>query len=117
MASRLEHRARMLGRLATAWGRPGPDFPILGAQKGRLGAPGDGASSAYHDQRGRGREPLSFGAALDREAVRVGDEYRRLASDPGFVANPYRHYSYAGWGRYAEHLEPFLRLFGRERIL
>src|SRR5438552_2997608 len=33
MAGRLKHRARMLGRLATAWGRPGPDFLIVGAQK------------------------------------------------------------------------------------
>jgi hypothetical protein len=33
MAHRLVHRAGMLGRLATAWGRSGPDFLIIGAQK------------------------------------------------------------------------------------
>jgi hypothetical protein len=32
-ANRLVHRAGMLARLATAWGRPGPDFLIIGGQK------------------------------------------------------------------------------------
>jgi len=193
----------MLTRMATAWGRPGPDFLIIGAQKcgttslynyllrhptivpatkrsikffdhgpnwdkglmwyrahfpfapGRtapparplvgectpsylvhpLGAqrvhtatpdarlivllrnPVDRAYSAYHHQSRKGREPLSFEAALDQEAERVGDEYRRLAADPNFVAHGYRLHSYVGWGRYVEHLEPFLRIFKRERIL
>ena len=33
MAGSFAHRARMLGRIATVWGRPGPDFIIIGAQK------------------------------------------------------------------------------------
>ena len=203
MSGRLGHRARMLGRMATAWGRPGPDFIIIGAQKcgttslynyllrhpgivaatkrsikffdhgpnwakgvlwyrahfpfapARPGAtdrplvgectpsyfvhpqgparirriaprarlmvllrnPVDRAYSAYHHQRRKGREPLSFEAALDHEQERVADEYRRLASERHFVARSYRLYSYVGWGHYAEYLEPWLRTFPREQIL
>jgi Sulfotransferase domain len=202
-AERLAHRARMIGRMATAWGRPGPDFLIIGAQKcgttslynyllchpaivqatkrsikffdhgpnwakgrmwyqahfpfapartapaGRplvgectpsylvhplgprrvhlaspqarlivlLRNPVDRAYSAYHHQTRKGRETLSFEAALDREAERVADEHARLAAEPGFVAHGYRLHSYVGWGRYVEHLEPWLATFARDRIL
>jgi hypothetical protein len=202
MAGRLVHRVRMLGRMATAWGRPGPDFVIIGAQKcgttslynyllrhpavapatkrsikffdhgpnwakggtwyrahfpfawkrtapaGRplvgectpsylvhplgprrvhetapetrlivlLRNPVDRAYSAYHHQHRKGRESLSFEAALARERERVGNEYRRLSTDRRFVAQDYRHYSYVGWGCYVEHLEPWLQTFKREQI-
>lgn len=204
MTGRLAHRIRMVGRLATVWGRPRPDFIIIGAQKcgttslhdyivrhpavaaamrrslkffddapswakgvlwyrahfpfvlartarsGRplvgectptylfhpLGArrvreaipgaklivmlrnPVDRTYSAYHHRRRRpGAEPLPFEEALERETERVGDEYRRLATDPKFVSYPWRLYSYLSWGRYADYLEPWIRIFGRDQLL
>lgn len=79
--------------------------------------PVDRAYSAYHHQCRKGRETLTFEAALDREHERVGHEYRRLATDPHFVARSYRLFSYVGWGHYVDHLEPWLRTFPREQIL
>jgi Sulfotransferase domain len=203
MIARVAHRLRVLARIATAWGRPGPDFVIAGFQKcgttslynyllrhpgvapatkrsikyfdhgpnwakGRLWYrshfpfaparsvptgrrlvgestpsyivhprgpqrlqkaapqtrlivllrdPVERAYSAYHHMRRRGRETLTFEEALDREVERVGVEHARLASDPHFVAHHYRLHSYLGWGRYAEHLQPWLQVLERCRIL
>jgi hypothetical protein len=68
------------------------------------------AFSHYQHSRARGREPLGFEAALEREAERLAAE----ADRPGFA---HQHFSYFARGCYAQQLRRWLAVFPRERLL
>ena len=79
--------------------------------------PADRAYSDYHMQVRAGMEYMGFEDALAAEEARVGAERRRVASDPEHQWFYVPNYAYAGKGEYAAQLEPWLRLFGRDRVL
>lgn len=64
-----------------------------------------------------GREPLGFAEALAAEPERLAADRERLRADPGYRAASLRLHSYVDRGRYAEHLEPWLARYPRERLL
>ncbi|MGA8112939.1 MAG: sulfotransferase domain-containing protein [Actinocatenispora sp.] len=79
--------------------------------------PVERAYSHWKERRTEGREPLDFAAALAAEPARTAGERARLIADPDHFSEPYDWHTYRARGRYLEHLEPWLELFARERIL
>ena len=78
--------------------------------------PVERAYSHWRMERRRGREPLSFEDALDREEAELEQELELLLETPGYRDVPFRM-SYAARGRYAEQLERWLAHFPREQVL
>lgn len=72
--------------------------------------------SHWRMERRRGSEPLSFEAALEREAVELPHELELLRATSGYRDTPFRT-SYVTRGRYAEQLDRWLALFPREQLL
>jgi len=68
--------------------------------------PVDRAYSHYWHNIQKGRETLSFEAALRREPSRIAKDFENR-----------RHFSYIDRGRYAQQLERYLRLFPFEQLL
>jgi hypothetical protein len=79
--------------------------------------PVERAYSHWKERRTEGREPLGFAEALAAEEQRTAGERMRLIADPGSVSEAFDWWSYRARGRYLEHLEPWLELFGREQLL
>ena len=79
--------------------------------------PVERAYSHFKERRTEGREPLDFTAALAAEDGRTRGERERLIADPTYFSEPFDWWSYRARGRYLEHLEPWLELFGREQML
>lgn len=74
------------------------------------------AYSHYWHERDKGREDLSFEAAIDAEPQRLGRSEQQLAA--GEIARSREHqlHSYLARGRYAEQLERWFAFYPRERI-
>ena len=79
--------------------------------------PVERAWSHYHHSLRLGRETLPFEVALEQEEARLGEYYRRVQSDPDYHDPAVGAHSYLARGRYAEGLERWLQVFGRERLL
>jgi hypothetical protein len=88
-----------------------PDVRLLAI----LRNPVDRAYSHYQHEVRKGREPLSFAAALDAEAERLAGQEEAVAA--GRASEAHRCFSYLARGRYAEQLERWLERFPRERLL
>lgn len=74
--------------------------------------------SSYHHAVRKGREPLGFEEALDREAERIAVERARVMADETYVGGyNYFVYSYIERSLYADQLARWLPLFDREQIL
>jgi hypothetical protein len=78
--------------------------------------PIDRAYSQYQHGVRRGRETLSFEAAIDAERERLGDEESRLRRDPAAVSAAHQHFSYIARGHYEEQLRAWHRHFPVEQI-
>jgi len=79
--------------------------------------PVDRALSHYqHEVRG-GREPLSFEAAIDKEAERLAGEEERLRAQPGYYSFNHHRYAYAGRGHYVEQLRRWVEHYPRSQLL
>ena len=78
--------------------------------------PVERAYSHWRMERRRGRDPLSFEDALDREEAELEHELGLLVETPGYRDIPFRT-SYVARGRYAEQLDRWLQLFPREQLL
>ncbi len=74
------------------------------------------AYSHYWHERGKGREDLSFEAAIDAEPERLGRADEQLASGQLERSREHQLHSYLARGRYAEQLERWFALYPRERI-
>lgn len=74
------------------------------------------AWSAYHHERKRGFEELSFVDALDAEPSRLAGQAERLAAPDGH-SYEFTHHGYVARGRYAEQLERWFEALGREQVL
>jgi len=75
------------------------------------------AYSHYWHERDKGREALTFEAAIDAEPARLGRLGQQLADGEITHSRVYQSHSYLARGRYAEQLERWFALYPRERIL
>jgi hypothetical protein len=74
------------------------------------------AYSHYWHERDKGREDLSFEAAIDAEPERLGRAAELLASGELERSREHQLHSYLARGRYAEQLERWLGFYPRDRI-
>jgi Sulfotransferase domain len=58
-----------------------------------------------------------FEDALAAEPARLAGEIQRMEADPNYRSPAHQHWSYMARGRYAEQLEPYLRLFPPDQVL
>ncbi len=79
--------------------------------------PVDRAYSHYNHELRRGREPLPFDEALDREEERLEGEVAKMEADPDYVSFEHQRHSYVCRGRYAEQLKRWFALFPRDQLL
>lgn len=79
--------------------------------------PVERAFSHYQWAAGRGREGLSFEAALEAEEARLAGEHEKILADPGYVSFAHQVFSYRARGEYAPQLERWIEKFDRASIL
>ncbi|MCB9840924.1 MAG: sulfotransferase domain-containing protein [Phycisphaeraceae bacterium] len=79
--------------------------------------PADRAYSHYQHNKRQGLDNLSFEDALDAEAERTADEWRRMLDDPEYNSLPVQHFTYATRGEYWWQVERWLEHFPREQLL
>ena len=119
----LRPRGRLVGEAS-----PGYLFHPLAPERVRETVPGarlivllrdpvDRALSHYHHEVGLGRERLSFEDALAAEEERTRGEEERMVREPSYFSHPWWDYTYVARGRYAEQLERWFAVFGREQLL
>jgi len=82
-----------------------------------LREPLDRAVSHHNHETSRGHETLPVEEAFAAEASRLEGELDKLKADANYVSLPHIHHSYLGRGQYAEQIERYFRLFGRENVL
>jgi len=78
--------------------------------------PVERAWSAYHHERTRGFEPLTFEAALDAEPSRLAGQEPQLAAPNGH-SHHHLHHGYVARGRYLEQLDRVWASFPAEQVL
>jgi sulfotransferase family protein len=79
--------------------------------------PVDRAISHHNHEVEDGNETLSFAEAIEVEGERLRGEEERLLATPLYRSFNHQHFSYLMRGRYAEQLEVWFSLFGREPFL
>jgi hypothetical protein len=79
--------------------------------------PVDRAYSHYQHQSRRGLEMRQFDVALHDESGTLSRELIKLMEDPDYVGKDYASYSYLTRGVYADQLERWFDLFGRDQFL
>jgi hypothetical protein len=75
------------------------------------------AYSHYWHERHKGREDLSFEAAIDAEPERLGRAEEQLATGEIEQSREHQLHGYLARGRYAEQLERWLAAYPRESLL
>ncbi len=75
------------------------------------------AYSHYQHSRRRGREPLSFEAAIDAEEARLTGEHERLLHEPEYQSLAHQRYSYLARGIYVDQLRHWQNHFPAEQML
>ncbi len=78
--------------------------------------PVERALSHHRHEVAKGHETLSFRDAVAAEDERVQADLARLAVDDGFTSFAAQHYSYVTRGMYAEQLERWEAVVGRDRL-
>ncbi|MDQ6642430.1 MAG: sulfotransferase domain-containing protein [Actinomycetota bacterium] len=73
--------------------------------------------SHWKERRRSRAEDLQFREALGAEPGRLVGERERLLRDPAYHSNAWEQQSYATQSVYVDALEPWVRLFGRRRVL
>lgn len=79
--------------------------------------PVDRAYSHYHHQVTRGREPLSFEAALEAEPTRLAGETEKILADDQYISFNHAHFSYQARGIYVDQLMAWAKVFPPEQML
>ena len=82
-----------------------------------LREPLDRAISHHNHEVKRGFETLGLEEAFDAEAGRLAGEVDKLLADDSYVSLPHIHHAYLSRGQYAEQLERYFSLFGRDNVL
>lgn len=75
------------------------------------------AFSHYNHNRRKGREPLDFGQAVDREEIRLRGEMERMLADESYQSYNYQHFSYVRRGIYIEQIMRYKKFFAPEQLL
>jgi len=75
------------------------------------------AYSHYQHSVRRGREPMSFEAAIEHEPERLAGEHERMLAEPDYNSAAHRNFSYLARGIYADQLPGWTALFPREQLL
>ena len=75
------------------------------------------AYSHYQHSRRRGREPLSFEAAIAAEEARLTGEHERLLDEPEYQSLSHQRYSYLARGVYVDQLRHWQNHLPAEQIL
>lgn len=88
-----------------------PDVKLIAL----LRNPVDRAYSQYQHQVRRGREPLTFEQAIEREMQRTAHDRAAMQADPHANPSRVRHYSYLARGLYADQLGRWFGCFPREQ--
>ena len=78
--------------------------------------PVERAFSAYKHEKARGFETEPLDRALALEDGRIEPELARMLADPTYQSAVYRHQAYRRRGHYAEQLQQFADLLGRDRV-
>lgn len=79
--------------------------------------PVERALSHHRHEVAKGHEHLSFAEAIAAEEDRVGDDLERLAHDDTFDSFAAQHFTYVTRGQYADQLERWADVVGRERLM
>ena len=82
-----------------------------------LREPLDRAISHHNHEVQRGFETLELRDALDAEEGRLAGEEEKLRADQSYISKPHIHHSYLARGQYAEQVERYFAMFGRENVL
>ena len=82
-----------------------------------LREPLDRAISHHNHEVKRGFETLSIEEAFDAEDERLAGEVQKLLADDSYTSKPHIHHAYLSRGKYAEQLERYFDLFGRDQVL
>ncbi|MGH8010638.1 MAG: sulfotransferase domain-containing protein, partial [Candidatus Binatia bacterium] len=90
-----------------------PDVKLIAL----LRNPVDRAYSHYHHEVRKGREPLPFADAVEKEAERLQGEKEKMLADDHYESHNYHHYSYLSRGIYVDQLQVWTALFPKEQIL
>lgn len=75
------------------------------------------AYSHYQHSVRRGREPLTFEAAIEAEPARLRGQHERLLAEPSGQSAPHRDFSYLARGVYVDQLERWREAFSAEQML
>lgn len=79
--------------------------------------PVERAYSAFKHESQRGYEDASsFEEALLLEDERLTGEIQRICEDPSYESFHHRHHAYVSRGRYADQLDRFIEVLGRDRV-
>jgi hypothetical protein len=90
-----------------------PDCRILMV----LREPLDRAMSHHNHEVKRGFETLSMTDAFDAEEGRLAGEVDKILADPTYISKPHIHHAYLARGQYADQVERYFGLFGRDQVL
>lgn len=82
-----------------------------------LREPLDRAMSHHNHEVKRGFETLSMTDAFDAEEGRLAGEVDKMAADPTYISKAHIHHAYLARGRYADQVQRYLDLFGRDQVL
>ncbi len=82
-----------------------------------LREPLDRAISHHNHEVKRGFETLSMAEAFESEPTRLAGEVERIKNDPMYVSKAHIHHGYLARGQYAEQLDRYFELFGRDHVL
>lgn len=79
--------------------------------------PVERAQSHYYHEVRKGRETLSFEAAIQKEAERLAGVKEKLLEDERYYNDNYRNFSYVSRSVYIDQLETWARFFPRDQFL
>ena len=79
--------------------------------------PVDRAFSHYYHQVRKGRETLSFEAAIEAEDERLRGEREKILQDENYYSYNFWAYSYLARGIYVDQLEAWMKYFSKEQFL
>lgn len=82
-----------------------------------LREPLDRAISHHNHEVKRDNETLELEEAFAAEEGRLAGELDKMMADPSYISQPHIHHAYIGRGKYAEQLERYFDLFGRDNVL
>lgn len=79
--------------------------------------PVDRAYSHYHMEVRRGKESLSFEAAIEKEDERLSGEFEKIFASKTYYSFPMEQFSYKLSGIYVEQLKNWFKIFPKNQIL